>query len=276
MLLLTIVTATIICSVVSLLGALLLALKSNWSKPFALHLTALSSGVLLTTALLHLAPEAVHDSTSVQAAFVSIFVGIVGFFLLERLVLWYHHHHDSHHPQPSAWLITIGDSVHNFIDGVAIAAAFIIDPGLGLVTAIAIGAHEIPQEIADFAILINSGMSRSKALILNILSAFTALAGALAMYLAQPLVESYVPSIIGFSAGMFLYIALADLIPELHHRTVKQRDKWIQLVWFVVGIILLFGVTQALGDSHGHLEDDDHLVEIEVEAPPESSHSEED
>lgn len=266
MLLLDILLATLLSSVVSLFGAFLLAFKSKWSQPFALHLTALSSGVLLSTALLHLAPEAIHETGNVESIFIAIFAGIVGFFLLERLLLWYHHHHDSHHPHPAAWLVIVGDGVHNFIDGVTIAATLMVNPALGILTTIAIGAHEIPQEIADFAILINSGWNRRRALLWNVLSALTALAGAVLMFLAGPFLEPFLPWIIGFSAGMFLYIALADLIPELHHKTLHQNEKWTQLIWFLGGIILLFGVTQMLGDAHGHdsLESEtgnQHLVE---------------
>lgn len=259
----TILIGTFLSSFVSLIGALLLARKNNWSQPFALHLTALSSGVLLTTALLHLAPEALHEApTQTEGIFFAIFGGIVAFFLIERLVLWYHHHHGSHFANPSAWLITIGDSLHNFIDGVAIASAVMLNPALGLVTIIAIGAHEIPQEIADFAVMVNSGVSKKRAILLNVVSALAAFAGAIAMFFLQDLLSAYVPFIVAFSAGMFLYIALSDLIPELHIHTVKQKDKWTQLVWFFAGILILFGVTRVLDDTH-ELQHEDEAVHIE-------------
>jgi zinc and cadmium transporter len=247
--LLTILLATFVSSFVSLLGAFLLAKKGQWSQPFALHLTALSSGVLLTTALLHLAPEALQELNS-QQVFTAIFAGIVAFFLLERLVFWYHHHHESHGPKPSAWLIMIGDSLHNFIDGATIATTIIINPTLGLLTTLAIGAHEIPQEIADFATMVNSGVSKKKALLFNGASALAAFAGALVMFIFRTALEPYLPYVVAFSAGMFLYIALSDLIPELHRHTVKQKEKWIQLIWFFAGVGLLLATTTAIGDSH--------------------------
>jgi len=268
--LLTILVATFVSSFISLGGALLLSLKPKWSKDFSLYLTALSSGVLLSTALLHLAPEAIAEGGQVQTVFTTILIAIVSFFLLERLVLWYHHHHDAHGPKPAAWLITFGDTLHNFIDGVAVASALMLDPALGLITIIAIGAHEIPQEIADFSIMVNSGVSRKKALFLNAFSALAAFAGAILTYAFQTQLGELIPYLAAFSAGMFLYIALSDLIPELHHQTVNQKDKWLQLIWFFAGILLLFGVTQVVGESHGH--EEDHVEEAREGLVEETSH----
>lgn len=245
-----ILIATFVSSVVSLLGAYLLSRKSNWSQPFALHLTALSSGVLLTTALLHLAPETIAELADPNLGFMAIFSGIIVFFLLERLVLWYHHHHDSHRAKPAVWLITVGDSVHNFIDGVAVASTLMVDPTLGLLTVVGVGLHEIPQEIADFAIMVNGGMNKKKALLLNGVSAMASVLGAVLTYLLINQLEPYIPLLIGFSAGMFLYIALADLIPEMHTHTTKDNDKWTQLVWFFGGIILLMWVTSVIPELH--------------------------
>jgi zinc and cadmium transporter len=242
--------ATFISSFVSLVGALALARKKSWSQPFSLYLTALSSGVLITAALLHLAPEAIEEGGDVTAVFSSMFVAIVLFFFLERSVLWYHHHHQSHGPHPSAWLITVGDSLHNFIDGVTLASMFMINPALGFMSMIAIGAHEIPQEIADFAVMVNAGVSRKKALMLNMLSALAAFAGAILTYYFRDGLEAYLPYLAAFSAGMFLYIALSDLIPELHHKTKDERGKWLQLIWFGAGIGFLFLVTNLIGETH--------------------------
>jgi len=246
----TILVATFLSSFVSLMGAFLLAKKNTWSNHFALDLTALSSGVLLSTALLHLGPEAIEEGGEVATVFATMLTAIVFFFLLERLVLWYHHHHQSHGPQPSAYLIMVGDSIHNFIDGVTLASTLMLNPTLGFITMIAIGAHEIPQEIADFAIMVNGGISKKKALLLNSLSAVAALAGALLTYSLRDILEPYIPYVAAFSAGMFLYIALSDLIPELHHKTNNQKEKWVQLLWFGAGIGLLFLVTTIIGETH--------------------------
>lgn len=268
-----IILATFLSGVLSLIGALLLAKRARWEETFTLQLTAFASGVMLTTALLHLAPEAVHEGLGIDYLFSSIFIGIVSFFVLERLVLWFHHHHDSHGPKPAAWLITVGDSLHNFIDGVAIAAAFMIDIRLGIVTTLAVGLHEIPQEIADFITLIRSGMDASRAILINILSATMAILGGVTTFLIRDSIEIFIPFIVAFSAGMFLYIALSDLIPELHHHTKDNKEKWKQLLWFGAGIFLMFGVTgfieeQLHADDHSdeeiHLEiDDDHLEDVD-------------
>ncbi len=263
--LVTILFATFLSSIVSLIGAFLLSRRNHWSNQFALHLTALSSGVLLSTALLHLAPEAIHLShESEMSVFYAIFAAIVSFFLLERLLLWYHHHHDAHDIKPTAWLITIGDTLHNFIDGVAIAAALMLDPTLGLITVIAVGAHEIPQEIADFAVMVTNGMSKKRALLLNAVSALSSLLGAVLMFALRDSLEAYLPLVMAFSAGMFLYISLSDLIPELHqaHQS-STKDRWLQIVWFAVGVGLLLGIGQLIGHSHAdnHEEHDEHETE---------------
>jgi len=255
----TILLGTFLSSFISLIGAFILSRKSSWSRPFTLHLTALSSGVLLSTALLHLAPEALLVGGNPQDLFMAMFLGTVFFFLIERLVLWYHHHHDSHQARPTAWLITIGDSLHNFIDGVAIASAVMLDPTIGLITMIAIGAHEIPQEIADFAVMVNQGVSKQKALLLNVVSALAAFAGALITYALRDPLTPYIPYVVAFSAGMFLYIALSDLIPELHHKTVNQNEKWIQLIWFFGGVLMLFFINRSL-EQYVHLESHDETV----------------
>lgn len=242
--------ATFLSSFISLVGAFVLASREKWSQPFSLHLTALSSGVLLATALLHLAPEAAEELNGEPSAiFMTMFIGIIIFFLIERLMLWYHHHHEASQLQPSAFLIMIGDSIHNFIDGVTVAATMLANPALGIVTAIAVATHEIPQEIADFAVMVNGGMSRKKALLFNIISACAAFIGAGLMIIFQDVLLNYLPYAVGFSAGMFLYIALSDLIPELHHHKSNETEKWTQLLWFFGGIIVLVILSSIFHES---------------------------
>lgn len=235
---------TFLSGVVSLFGSYLLALKKTWHTGFILKLTAFSSGILLATSLLHLAPEAL-EVLSPKSMLNTVFLAIVFFFVLERLVLWHHHHEDDEccGPKPSAYLITIGDSFHNFIDGVLITGAFMVNPGLGAFTALAVAAHEIPQEIADFSIMVGGGMKKKTALFLNFISALFALLGALLAYFFINIVEWVVPYIVAFSAGMFLYIALSDLIPELHHADLEKRQKFEQLLLFFVGVGLIVGLS---------------------------------
>jgi len=244
-------------------GAFVLS-KKKWEDTFTLQLTAFAAGVMLTTALLHLLPEALEEAGNQQSIFTAVFVGIVLFFLLERLVLWFHHHHEAHGPKPSALLITVGDSLHNFVDGVAISAAFQVDMRLGIITALAVAFHEIPQEIADFVTLIRSGVSPKKALQLNFFSALASILGAVMTYILGESVEAFLPLIVAFSAGMFLYIALSDLIPELHHSTKSSSQKWIQIIWFFAGIILTFSVT-TLTEPLLHEAEDGHQEEINID-----------
>ncbi len=234
---------TFVSSVFSLAGSFFLSLKKTWTKNFTLKLTAFSSGVLLSTALLHLAPEAI-ESLDPKNMFNTVFLAIVFFFVLERLVLWHHHHEDDCcGPKPSAYLITIGDSFHNFMDGILIAGTFLVDPRLGFFTALAVAAHEIPQEIADFSIMVGAGVKKKTALFLNLLSAMFSILGALLAYFFMSSVEWLIPYTVAFSAGMFLYIALSDLIPELHHDDMDKKQKVEHLVLFFVGILLIFSLS---------------------------------
>jgi len=242
-----ILSVTFVSSIISLIGAFFLAKKKIWPKKFILQLTAFASGVLLSTSLLHLAPEAVK-SLEPDVVFIVIFLSIVLFFVLERLILWHHHHQDDEccGPKPTVWFITIGDSVHNFLDGILIAGTFLINPSLGLLTAFAVSAHEIPQEIADFSVMVAGGMERGRALLLNAVSAMAAVLGALITYFFVLSIDWLIPYIISMSAGMFLYIALSDLIPELHSVDLGEKQKWTQLAMFFIGVLLIVSVTVAI------------------------------
>lgn len=206
-----------------------------------LFLTSFAAGVLVTTALIDLLPEALEhlQETGSQDVFTPVLAAIIAFFLLERSLLWFHHHHGTHDIKPGIWMVTLGDGLHNFIDGVAIASMFMISPALGITTALAVAAHEIPQEIADFSILLSRGLSRSKALLFNASSALTAFVGALLTYFVGDFIEPYLGSITAFTAGMFIYIALSDLIPELHHDENK-KETLPQVLAFISGILLVF------------------------------------
>lgn len=244
MTILYILLATFISSILSLVGSFFLARKKSWPKRFLLQLTAFSSGILLATSFLHLAPEAVEGLPANQV-FLIIFVSIVTFFVLERLVLWHHHHEndDCCGPKPTAWFITFGDSLHNFLDGVLIAGTFLVDPKLGLLTAFAVATHEIPQEIADFSIMVASGMKRGRALFFNFISALFSIVGAVVAYYFISSIDWIVPYVISFSVGMFLYVALSDLIPELHSSDLGGKQKFNQLALFFIGIFIILAMT---------------------------------
>jgi zinc and cadmium transporter len=203
-------------------GALALSARTSWVPV----LISYAIGALLGAAFLEVLPNAVEASGSTSASASTVLAGILGFFVLEKLVLWRHCHeetceaHEIHdrgkgHGR-SGLLILVGDSFHNFVDGVLIAAAFMQSIPLGLVTALAIIAHEIPQEVGDFLILLHSGYSRLRALVFNLLCSLATLLGGLLAYFALSVLEGAVPVLLGLAASSMIYVAVADLIPGLH------------------------------------------------------------
>lgn len=233
--------STFIISLVSLLGGFGLINKLTYKKKFLTFFVSFAAGVMLASAFFDLFPEAMELGDP-ELVFIPALIGIVGFFFLERFVLWFHHHDNSHNLKPSAVLINVGDAVHNLIDGVVIAATFLTNPGLGIVTTLAIAAHEIPHELADFSVLIHSGMSKAKALFYNFLSALTAIIGSLLGYFFLEKIEGVLPFFLSFTAGMFIYIACSDLIPDLHN-DFKEKKNWTQVLPFIIGIVLIYLVT---------------------------------
>ena len=206
-------------------------------------------GALLGVVFLDLLPEAM-TAPGVDAHIVSLTVlaGLLGFFLLEKMVLWRHHHHhgdgqacpgDVAHNRAGGTLILIGDAVHNCVDGVLIAAAFLTDIQLGVLTSIAIAAHEIPQEMGSFVVLLHSGFSRARALLYNILSTLTTVVGALLAYYSLPHMQQVIPLILAVAASSFIYIAVADLIPGLHERT-QLRATVQQISLIALGIAVIY------------------------------------
>lgn len=241
---LVIILASLIVSLISFSGTLLLLIQKKLETLIP-HLVSFAAGIMLTTAILELLPESIEGATAEMNIFIPVLLGIVVFFFLERFVIWFHHHHESHNFKPSTLLILIGDGVHNFIDGVAIAAAFITNPSLGIATTAAIAAHEIPQEIADFSILVSGGISKLRALFYNFVSGLTALLGAVIGFYFLERIEGSVPILLAFTAGMFIYIACSDLIPEMHKEFLHRRS-WVQSIPFIFGIILAYSFISLL------------------------------
>ena len=180
-------------------------------------------GTLLGAALLALLPEALESLPSTNAL-ATLLAGVLTFFLLEKLVLW-RHCHDGHecevHTSSAASLVLVGDAFHTFVDGAIIAAAVLTSVPLGITTALAVAAHEIPQEVGDVAILLRAGYSRSRALTLNILSGIGGVLGALVMLLASQALPHALPYVLSFASGSFLYVAMSDLIPDLHQGKIE-------------------------------------------------------
>jgi len=246
---------SLIGGVLSVLAASVFLLLPEAKRTKSLpHMVSFAIGALLGAAFLGLLPHAllspqVEDFHSIT---LTVLIGILTFFLLEKLVLWRHchaiecevhgaddHQKHKHESAPAGTLVLIGDSVHNFVDGVLIAAAFLTDIHLGIVTALAVAAHEIPQEVGDFAILLQSGFSRTKALVFNMLASLTTVVGALIAYFSLSAAESFLPYILAIAASSFIYIAVADLIPGLHKRTAAIES--IQQITLIsLGVLVIY------------------------------------
>ncbi|MBI4206089.1 MAG: ZIP family metal transporter [Betaproteobacteria bacterium] len=245
-----IIAATVLGGVLSVIAAAVIALNAKVTQvPI---LVSYAVGALLGAVFLDILPEAFGMADSLETMAATILFGILLFFVLEKLVLWRHCHvesceaHDP--PEPvhdhgrSGMMIMIGDTFHNLVDGVLIAAAFLANVELGIVTALAIIAHEVPQEVGDFLILLHSGYSRAQALALNVLSSAAMIAGGVLAYFALQSMEQWIPFLLGLAAASMLYVSVADLIPGLHrrpeiHATVQQ----VVLIALGVATIWLVG-----------------------------------
>ena len=236
--------------VLSVLGAATFLLLPEKLRAQSMpHLVSFAIGALLGAAFLALLPHALEADIDPHRITFAVLLGLMGFFLLEKMVLWRHCHangcqphsielHDHHHVSAGT-LILVGDGIHNFVDGVLIAAAFLSDFHLGVVTALAVAAHELPQELGDFAVLLNSGFSRSKALLYNVLSSLTTVIGGILAYYSMADAQAALPYVLAVAASSFIYIAVADLIPGLHksfHLTATVQ----QLVLIGSGISLIY------------------------------------
>lgn len=229
-----VVLFSLLGGVVSLAGGIgMLANKTKLQKHAGV-LTAFAAGVLITISILDLLPET-FELGNPQMAGMSVLIGVLLLFVMEKMSVWFHHHHEPHGNAPEITGVFLGDSLHNFIDGLAIGAAFLVSIPAGIATSVAVGMHELPQEIADFSLYIKAGVSKKKTLIMNVTSSFATLIGSLGVFFMGDLIEGIEVYILGLAAGMFLYIALADLIPELHETIEKDKGK-IQLMMFFVGI----------------------------------------
>ncbi len=247
-----IIAASIAGGVLSVLGAALFALHSN-SIRYIGAMVSYAIGALLGAVFLDILPEAIELSGNVAGLSATLLGGILLFFILEKLVLWRHCHHDhceAHEPRVmpehdhgrSGLMIMLGDTFHNFVDGIIIAAAFLTDVQLGIVTSMAIIAHEIPQEVGDFAILIHSGYSKLKALKLNLISSFASVAGAVLGYFTLQTMQALIPSLLAVAAASMIYVAVADLIPGLHKRTqLKDTVQQVLLIMLGIGSVALMG-----------------------------------
>lgn len=235
MVLVQILVATFIISLISFVGVLTFILKERWLNKILLVLVALSSGALLGGAFLHLLPEAINEVGAGLDVFLYLLLGFCLFFILEQFLHWQHQHGTTHGVKPFTYLILVSDSVHNFIDGLVIAASFVVSYPIGIATTLAVGLHEIPQELGDFGVLVYGGFGKSKALAFNYISAITAIIGGIIGYFISSIMQSSIVYLLPFAAGNFIYIAAADLIPEIKHKESMPRAI-LHFCVFVVGI----------------------------------------
>lgn len=233
-------------SIVSLLGGVLLLAKEKFAIKISHYLSAFAAGALLGTAFFDLLPEAWDEAKGTDTnIFLWTLIGVLAFFLLERFI---HHHsqsHDSKEKKTIIPLIIIGDSVHNFVDGVAVASTFLVSIPLGIITALAVAAHEIPQEIGDFGLMLSKGIARKKVLMMNFYCALAAMAGAILTYMAKDSIEGLLPIVLGLTSGFFIYIALANLIPEIHLRDNQKVAFW-ETVMLIIGVLVIYVTISAL------------------------------
>jgi zinc and cadmium transporter len=265
-----IILSALVSGVLSVLAAgLFLALPSKQREAALPHLVSFATGALLGAALLALIPHSVIGAgfDRVHEVGIALIAGIALFFVLEKFLLWRHchddhchehsvddHHHGRHHQyahdearkKASGSLVLVGDALHNVLDGVLIAAAFLTDVHLGVVTAVAIMAHEIPQEVGNFAVLLHSGVSRNRALALNLLTSLTAVIGGVVGYFALATAQAILPFALAVAAASLLYVAVADLIPGLH-RKIDPRSSFMQVLLIGAGIAII-----AFAETHAH------------------------
>ncbi|MBI3903196.1 MAG: ZIP family metal transporter [Nitrosomonadales bacterium] len=241
-----IVIASIAGGVLSVMCAAVFALNSR-AQRYLGAMVSYAIGAMLGAVFLDILPEAIERTSSAASLSGTVLFGILLFFILEKLVLWRHCHQEhceghelldqehSHDHGRSGLMVTVGDGFHNFVDGIIIAAAFLTDIHVGVVTALAIIAHEIPQEVGDFAILLHSGYSKTRALVLNLASSLASVLGGVLGYFVLQTMQSWIPSLLAIAAASLLYVAVADLIPGLHRRA-QLRDTVQQVALIALGV----------------------------------------
>lgn len=237
------ILSVIIVSLISLIGILYFFIEKNKLYRSLIYLVSFSAGALLGDAFLHLIPEAYENSSNKHLISIYILLGILLFFILEKTIHWRHCHEEpcETHPHPFSYIILVGDTVHNFIDGLIIGASYLVSIQIGIATTIAVVFHEIPQEIGDFSSLIYGGFSRMRALMYNFISALFAVLGAFIVLFFGENSGNLVNFLIPFAAGGFIYIASSDLIPELH-KSVEIEKSIRQIIMFILGIAIMLSL----------------------------------
>ncbi len=253
---------SLIGGVVSLFAAILLINNRKTADGLAKYATPFAAGVLLAAAFTDLLPEALHESTSEpRSVLLWALIGMLAFFMLERFLRFFHHHHEHGKEKASNSLVIIGDTLHNALDGIAIGAAFLIDTPTGIVATLAVAAHEIPQEIGDFGLLLKNGMEKSRVIIVNIVSALATTVTALLTFGLGDGDKFPVPALLAITAGFFVYIAASDIIPEIHETTVKNKKDirpWLLLLGSLF-IVVFSPIAHSYIDA-GHEEESENCI----------------
>lgn len=235
-----IVITTFAIALIAFIGIFTLALKDKVLNKILLILVSLSAGALMGGAFLHLIPEAAEISEGINTYSI-VLVGFILFFIIEKVLHWRHCHKGKCDVHTFHYMNLIGDSIHNFIDGLIISASFIASIPLGFTTTVAIAAHEIPQEIGDFGVLIYGGFEKKKAIVLNFIVALMIVAGGIVGYFISKTVEQAVVFLLPFAAGGFIYIAATDLVPEIKKEVDIKKSMATMLV-FICGILMMWAV----------------------------------
>lgn len=233
-------SSVLIVSLVSLIGVFSLSFKEEILKKYISLFVSLAVGALLGDAFIHLIPEAFENSSNPLSVSLLIILGILAFFIIEKFLHWHHHEDDTekNHIHPAGKLILFTDGFHNLIDGIIIGVSFLISIPIGIATTLAVILHEIPQEIGDFAVLVHSGYDKKRALYLNFLSALMAFVGVFLALIFGSVAETFSLLILPIGAGGFIYIALADLIPELQ-KTKNSKHSFFQILTVSLGVLVM-------------------------------------
>ena len=236
--------SVIIVSLVSLIGIFALSIQAEILKKYIFIFISLAVGALLGDAFIHLIPEAFASSIGEVSASILIIVGVLIFFIFEKFLHWHHHGEDENEEgiHPVGKLIIFSDGIHNLIDGIIIGISFIVSIPVGVATTLAVILHEIPQEIGDFAVLLHSGYAKTRALWLNFLSGLCAILGVILAFILREAGEIFILWILPIAAGGFIYVAVADLIPELH-KTKEAKYSLLQILAVIIGVGAMFALT---------------------------------
>ena len=252
------IIATVIISLISFVGVITLIIKKKKMPGIVTVLVSFAAGAMMGATFLHILPEAIHELPRHETAFEMVLVGIFVFFIFETYLYWYHchaghwhkHRHKTKcHIKPMGVLNLFGDALHNFTDGIIVGASFLVSIPLGVISSIAVAAHEIPQELGDFGVLVFSGFSMKKALFFNFLSALTAILGAVATFYFASIIENLTAYLIPFAAGGFLYIAGTDLMSELKEEPEIKKATW-QVIIFLIGIAVMWITMKCFAHVH--------------------------